>query len=280
MSHPSASPDSLTGDRVFYHGTSRYSARSILREGFRDRSTTRSVPKIRYMGRRGTEWYRHGGVLGNGTYITRNWKTGLFFGPVLFRVELMAGTRLIDLEPAPDPAVIGRLRREFGHQILTRHPLEVMPRNKRLTHEEAVELARHHNWQRMHADFLRTDHPRGYDFHSARLMDLRSILIRHGIHGWGDPVDLDGILIFAADRLRVREVVVSLPTQKLLEACNWHTSCDGPHASLQAMIDVMHRATNRGADNTRRWFHEANRILARRAAEEGWSDAGRGKRGR
>ena len=39
---------------------------------------------------------------------------------------------------------------------------------------------------------------------------------------------------------------------------------DGPHTSLDLMIQTMHRATNPGADNTRKWFHEANRMLLSR----------------
>lgn len=92
-------------------------------------------------------------------------------------------------------------------------------------------------------------------------MEIRSLLIRLGIHGWGEPTDLDGIAIFATDRLKPREVILSLPTRRLAEACNNNERTDGPHASLDLMIQTMHLATNPGAENTRKWFHEANRLL-------------------
>ncbi len=58
--------------------------------------------------------------------------------------------------------------------------------------------------------------------------------------------------------------ILSLPTRKLAEACNNNERTDGPHASLDLMIQTMHRATNPCAANTRRWFHEANRLLLSR----------------
>jgi hypothetical protein len=48
------------------------------------------------------------------------------------------------------------------------------------------------------------------------------------------------------------------------EACNNNERTDGPHASLDLMIQTMHRATNPAAENTRKWFHEANRMLSAR----------------
>jgi hypothetical protein len=60
---------------------------------------------------------------------------------------------------------------------------------------------------------------------------------------------------------------ISHPTRQLAEACNNNERTDGPHASLEAMITTMHRATNRGAANTRRWFAEDNQAL--RAGEAG-----------
>ena len=247
-----------TESRTFYHGTSKCCARAILRQGFRDWSWTENSYRFRYLKKRGIDRVMHGGALGNGTYITCNWKTGLHFGPVLFRVELRPGTRLLNLDVPPVAGTLDRLRREFGHEIMTRNPLKVMPRNKRLTLDEAIQLARHHLAAKYRA-------PWGHDtryFHHARVMELRSILIRYGIHGWGCSTDLDGIAIFATDRITPREVVVSMPTLRLADACNNYQRTNGPHASLEAMIQTMHRATNSGARNTLKWFHEANRILA------------------
>jgi len=241
----------------FYHGTSKHSARKILRHGFSDRSWTAKSHKFRFMAKQGIDLFFHGGALGHGVYCTANWKSALHFGPVLFRVEIQPGTRILDLDLPPDPRIIDRLKREFGHEILSRHPLKVMPRNKRLTLDEAIQLARYHQSGKAHARLG----DGFWDFHQARLLEIRSILIRYGIHGWGESTDLDGIAIFATDRVKPREVVLSLPTRQLAEACNNNERSDGPHASLDLMIEAMHRATNRGAENTRKWFHDANRIL-------------------
>lgn len=252
-----------TENRIFYHGTSKRNARHILHHGFRDRSWTADNPKFRLLAKRGVDRIMHGGALGNGTYLTCNWKTGLFFGPVLFRVELQPGTRLLRLDVPPDLKILDRLKREFGHEILIKSPLKVMPRNKRLTLDEAVQLARHHQSGKYHASMR----DGSWDFHQARQMEVRSILIRYGIHGWGESTELDGIAIFATDRITPREVVLCLPTRQLADACNDNERTDGPHASLDAMIQTMHRATNPGANNTRKWFHEANRILEGRARQ-------------
>lgn len=57
------------------------------------------------------------------------------------------------------------------------------------------------------------------------------------------------------------EAVPILFSSPHYEACNNNERTDGPHASLDLMIQTMHRATNPGAANTRKWFHEANRML-------------------
>jgi hypothetical protein len=243
--------------RTFYHGTSKFSARHILRQGFRDWSWTDNSLRFRYRKKEGADRHKHGGAFGCGTYVTCNWKVGLHFGPVLFRVDLQPGTRLLRLDVPPDPRVLDRLKREFGHEIMTRNPLKVIPRNKRLTLDESIQLARHHNHRRWNcnSDWV------AWNLHHGLLMGLRPILMRHGIHGWGESSDILGIAIFNTDRITPREVIVSLPTPDLAMICNNFMRTDGPHASLDAMIQTMHLATNPGALNTRKWFHQANRIL-------------------
>ncbi len=226
---------------VFYHGTSKHSARNILRHGFRDWSWTKNSPRLGHLRRCGQDRYKHGGALGHGTYITRNWKAGLHFGPVLFRVELQPGTRILDLDIPPDPKTLNRLKRKFSHEILTRDPLEILPRNKRLTLEEAICLARHH-FDVLQSTPIFSD---AFTLYRARLMALRTVLIRYGIHGWGESTDLFGIAIFEASRLKPREIVVSLPTRRLAEACNDPDRTDGPHASLEAMIQTVEAITGR-----------------------------------
>ena len=52
--------------------------------------------------------------------------------------------------------------------------------------------------------------------------------------------------------------------QGIAEACNNNERTDDPHASLDLMFQTMHRATNPAAENTRKWFHEANQMLSTR----------------
>ena len=40
-------------------------------------------------------------------------------------------------------------------------------------------------------------------------MEIRSLLTRLGIHGWGESTGLDGIVIFATNRLKPREDILS-----------------------------------------------------------------------
>ena len=244
--------------RSFYHGTNKSAADSILRQGFRGWSWINDNCMHICLGRRSGDRYQHGGLLGGGTYVTCDWKVGLFFGPVLFRVELQPGTRLLCLDVSPEQKVLKRLKREFGHEILHRNPLKVMPRNKHLTLEEVVQLARHHSKLRVKSD----TNLNSWQFHKDRLMELRPILMRYGIHGWGESNDLNGIAIFNTDRIRPREVLVSLPSDKLYDACYDYHRSDGPHASINAMIDTMYHSYSPEAQDNLRWFHEANRSLA------------------
>ncbi|MFN6016835.1 MAG: hypothetical protein ACK49N_04595 [Verrucomicrobiota bacterium] len=133
-----------------------------------------------------------------------------------------------------------------------------MPRNKHLTLEEVVQLARHHSKLRIKSD----TNLNSWQFHKDRLMELRPILMRYGIHGWGESNDLNGIAIFNTDRIRPREVLVSLPSDKLYDACYDYHRSDGPHASINAMIDTMYHSYSPEAQDNLRWFHEANRSLA------------------
>jgi len=47
--------------------------------------------------------------------------------------------------------------------------------------------------------------------HESLLKDFRKMLIRHGYHGYGNPGDDNGIVIFADDRLIPVEVVAEIP---------------------------------------------------------------------
>ena len=249
--------------RTFYHGTSKACADSILHTGFRGWSWTSDHHVSSYLAKQNADRYKHGGIFGTGTYVSRDWRVSLFFGTVLFRVELQPSTRILDLDVPPDPKIINRLKREFGHEILHKNPRKVMPHNKRLTLEESVHLARHHVKLRLDSE----PDMDAWQFHQDRLMEVRPILMRFGIHGWGVANDLNGIAIFNTDHIKPREVVVSITSQTLIDACYHYERTDGPHASINAMIQTMNLSNSPEAHDNRRWLQEANRILAARTTE-------------
>lgn len=246
--------------RVFFHGTSRRNARRILKEGFRDWSWTAETPMLKYKAKRGIDRWMHGGSYGRGTYVTGNWRSALYFGPVLFRVELQPGTRIVQIDLPPDGKVLDSLKREFGKEILTKSPWKVMPANKRLTLDEAIQLARYHADNRSNGGW---GSAKGEN-HEQRMFDLRKILVRYGIQGWGEPTDVAGVVIFATDRLRVREVVCSVPSEKLWWDCRLFDSQAGRFDSLDAIVRTCQSATNRGAANSRRWVEQSNEELRER----------------
>jgi len=240
--------------RVFYHGTSKRSARRILTEGLRDYSWVEETPLLKYKAESGLVRLMHGGSYGRDTYISCNWRAAVFFGPVLFRLELRAATRIVALDIPPDAKVLDSLKREFGNQILTASPWKVMPKNKRLTLNEAIQLARYHcaifetNWSR-------SGKPNP---HERLMFDLRNILVRYGIHGWGEASDIGGIVIFATDRLKVAEVIFSLPTEALCCEARDPSRCFRRFDSLAALVTATRAARNRGAANTLAWVDASN----------------------
>jgi hypothetical protein len=244
--------------RVFYHGTSKRAARRILREGLKDYSWTAETPMFKSKAKRGIVRYMHGGQYGRGTYVTCNWRTALYFGPVLFRVELQPATRILLLDVPPDAKVIDSLKREFGREILKAPPRKVMPNNKRLTLNEAIQLARYHV-SMVDGYWLRGNSK--YAVHEKLMFDLRAMLVRYGIHGWGEPTDLGGIVVFATDRLRVTEVVLCVPTLALADEALDPSTCYREYESLDAFAAMTRAAGNRGASNTRAWVAVANEQL-------------------
>lgn len=176
---------------LFYHGTSRKAAASIVAGGFRvlDRSMWRA--------------------LGQGVYMTANAGTALYFGPVVLQVELRRGARILDASAPWDRRVVAFLQREFGREILAKPPRMVLPANKRLTLGETVALLRYH-YGKGHF-WNSTDYWKNMIKTDALFREMRSLLLRHGFHGFGNPDDLNGIVVFAADCIRAVDVVIDLP---------------------------------------------------------------------
>ena len=188
--------------RVFYHGTSLEAARGIHESGFKVWFNDEEFGR-----------YSIGGNLGTGIYVTCNWRTALWFGDVLLRVEMEPGTRILDASRPPDSAVLRYLQREFGRGILKDSPWKAIPHNKRLKLSELIALVRYHyqatwtreNWNR----------PRPLSKHFRLLGQFKSMLVRYGFHGYGNPADDNGIVIFAEDRLQLVELIAELPRNSL-----------------------------------------------------------------
>jgi hypothetical protein len=186
---------------VFYHGTSSEAAESIAQRGFcvwfEDDEYGR---------------YHSGGNLGIGLYITCNWRMALMFGPTLLRVAIRPGTRFLNTALRPDGKILDYLQREFGREILRKPPWKVLPKNKKLKLGELIALFRYHYWHVWEKEYG-TDReddakwPRRRELHFWLVDDFRNILIRYGFHGYGNPEDDNGIVVFAGDRLALKEVV-------------------------------------------------------------------------
>jgi len=192
-------------NHVFYHGTSLEAAESIAQQGFQVWFEDAEIGR-----------YTSGGNLGTGLYITCNWRMALWFGPTLLRVEIQPGTRLLNAALPPDGKTLAYLQHEFGHEILKKSPWKVLPKNKRLKHSESICLFLYHYHQTWEKDYRRDKDgaprwPKRRTLHARRLDDFRKVLIRYGFHGYGNPADDNGLVVFSGDRLVLKEVVVQIP---------------------------------------------------------------------
>ena len=191
---------------IFYHATSLDSAESIARHGFRVWFQDNEIGR-----------YASGGNLGTGLYITCNWRIALWFGSVLLCVSIRPGTRLLNSALPPDGKIVDYLQREFGREVLKKAPWEAIPKNKKLTLRELITLFRYHyrhTWEKEYGqdcDGL-SNWPMRRELHSKLLKKFKNLLVRDGFDGYGNPSDDNGIVIFAEDRLALREIVAEIPS--------------------------------------------------------------------
>ena len=135
-----------------------------------------------------------------------------WFGPALLRITAVPGTRLLNSAIRPDEKTLEYLQREFGREILKKSPWKVLPRNKKLMLPELVCLFRYHYWRTWDKAYSKDPYgcskwPQQRLLHSRLLRDFRSMLVRYGFHGYGNPEDDNGIVVLAEDRLVLKEVV-------------------------------------------------------------------------
>lgn len=158
-------------------------------------------------------WQRDGN-LGKGVYLTCDWRTAVWFGPILLQATLTRGTRILDASVPADPHVLKSLKREFGQELIATGDIrKVLPKNKHLTQGELVELTRyfyHRVWDRDWSI------EKSWRFSAREKQEARalhhavSFLKRYGFHGYGHPQDDNGIVIFAPDRIKLSQVVRAL----------------------------------------------------------------------
>jgi hypothetical protein len=192
---------------TFYHGTHYFNVESIVKDGFKtwqilEADEGDDFDTIRYAAQ---------GCLGRGIYLTRNWKNALFFGNTLLKTKLKPNTKLVDVSIPPNTAVIKYLKKKFGKDILTRPPWKVIPKNKKLKLSETIELVRYlfersFVKKKVFSDWKNLEERDWY-----LLRSYRSMLIRHGFCGYGNPTDELGIVIFSDDRVVLTELVGHLP---------------------------------------------------------------------
>ena len=191
---------------IFFHGTSLEAAEAIAQHGFRVWFDDDEIGR-----------YASGGNLGVGIYITCNWRIALWFGPTLLRVGIHPGTRLLNSALPPDGKIVDYLQREFGREILRRPPWKVLPKNKKLTLRELISLFRYHYWHTWEKEYSKdrdgmSKWPKRRESHFRLLDDFKNLLIRYGFDGYGNPDDDNGIIVFAEDRLVLKEIVAHIPS--------------------------------------------------------------------
>lgn len=108
-------------ERIFYHGTRELVAWSIMRQGFKVGEET------------------SGRNLRAGLYFTPSAEFAALWGPIVIRLRLVAGTRILWHTPV-DPQIIRSLKKEFGAAIVTPNFTDAIPANKQLTKSEVAHL--------------------------------------------------------------------------------------------------------------------------------------------
>ena len=197
---------------IFFHGTSLVGAKKIFQKHFLEGH----------------------GILGDGVYITRNWLFAIWAihghefwrdegGGASLQINISKGTRILNSAIKPDRKCLQYLRKEFGKDILKKHPRKVIPKNKRLTQREFINLFRYHYWEAREKNKRKFDNlPHSFrdsvsqsagaskraDLHWQLVDDLSTLLkAKYQFDGFGNPEDDLGIVIFEGKHLEVKEFV-------------------------------------------------------------------------
>lgn len=187
---------------LFYHGTfPQDNAESILKNGFNQLIC-------------GT------GYLGHGVYLTKNieiarWYSHLWEwvasrgkttwdkspGQWVVPCRLARGVRILDVTSEKiDGKTLKQIRKEFGHDILKgASPHKIIPKNKHLTKDELAALL-HYGFQQVFnlkrgLDTMNTTKQEN-KYLNAIQRYWRSMVIRAGYDGFGEPLADIGIVVF------------------------------------------------------------------------------------
>ena len=108
-------------ERIFFHGTHKSVAYSIMRQGFK-------------IGQEAA-----GRNLGAGLYLTTRVGFAAVWGDIILRCKFVRGTRILWHTPI-DLAMIRYLKKEFGAGVTEPNFDKVIPHNKQLTRSELAQL--------------------------------------------------------------------------------------------------------------------------------------------
>jgi len=180
------------GSIDYYHATSPENIENIVSEGFRLPFVDDSEG-----GRLKVE-----GCLGHGVYVSRDWRTVLWFNRALLRVHLAKGTKILDVSNRPDMGVIDSLKREFGKELLSCKAVfhKIIPRNKHLKLNELIELTKYH----YHRTWGQGNRKR---FHGDSLIQCWGMLRRYKYDGFGHSTSDIGIMIMSPNNLVIKELI-------------------------------------------------------------------------
>jgi len=176
----------------YYHGTAPQNVEHIISEGFRlpfcDDGEGLAL-KVETL-------------LGHGVYISRSWRTALWFNRALLRVQLAPNTRVLDVSALSDMKIIDRLKREFGRKLLQDKAIfhQIIPRNKHLTCHETIELTKYH----YHRTWGRQNRKR---FHHQSLNQCWRLLKQYKYDGFGHSTSDLGIIVLSPNKIVMRELI-------------------------------------------------------------------------
>lgn len=140
----------------------------------------------------------------------------LWFGPLLLETVVQKGSRILDVSKTADIKTLRYLKKEFGAELLScRDIRKIIPQNKNLRLKELVAITRHFyhltwekDWGNDSEGFSKWPPKRQKCFEA--LASTIKFLKQSGFHGYGDPTSDNGILIFAADRVKLQRVIAEL----------------------------------------------------------------------